>query len=147
MRSACLFAPGRIFALFLGTSGLLGCVSEQDSIEKQLSKLHDDVTRLQADTDRMSERVDAVELRASATRRDNDDRVASAEPTTVSRPKLKVVRVEPDAEPTAAEASEGGPEGEAAGRVVIQGEGKTLESRTLPAPRPAAKPAPASPSK
>jgi outer membrane murein-binding lipoprotein Lpp len=143
MRSTCLFRHGRYILVALGLTsgaiGLGGCASDQDSVEKQLAKLHDDVTRLQAETDRMSERVDAMEVRASAARR--DERVAAAETTTVSRPKLKVVRVEPDSEPTAAAASEGGEEGEAAGRVLIQGEGKALESRTLPAPRPASKPA------
>jgi outer membrane murein-binding lipoprotein Lpp len=128
--------------LIFGALSLIGCASAQDSIEKQIAKLHDDVTRLQAETDRMSERMEAMELRAASARR--EERVASAETTTISRPKLKVVRVEPDAEPTAAAASEAGSDAEAAGRVVIQGEGKALESRTLPAPRPAPKQAPAS---
>jgi outer membrane murein-binding lipoprotein Lpp len=148
MRSACLFRHGRpllALGLIFGAISLTGCASDQDSIEKQLSKLHDDVTRLQAETDRTSERVDAMEVRASAARR--DERVAAAESTTVSRPKLKIVRVEPDSEPTAAAASEAGEDSEAGGRVVIQGEGKTLESRTLPAPRQASKPAPANSNK
>lgn len=85
----------------------------------------------------MGERLDAVEA-SKAAPAPADQRLASAAPDTLSRPKLKVVRVDPDAglEPEASDAdSEVGP------RVVIQGEGKTLETRTLPgAPRPAPKP-------
>jgi hypothetical protein len=145
MRFVCV--PRRHFsarALALGFAlvGLSACASEQDSIEKQLAKLHDDVTRLQAETDRMGERMDAMEVR-TATPAPPAERVASAEPSTVVRPKLKIVRVEPDAEPSAADATDGALDAEAAPRVLIQGEGKTLESRTLPgtpkvAPKPAA---------
>jgi outer membrane murein-binding lipoprotein Lpp len=140
MRSACVFRlalPARVLGVMFGALSLIGCASDQASIEKQLAKLHDDVTRLQAETDRMSERVEAMEIGAAAARR--DERVAEADAATVSRPKLKIVRVEPDSEPTAAAASEADEnDGE---RVVIQGKGKSLESRTLPAPRTASKPA------
>jgi hypothetical protein len=54
----------------------------------------------------------------------------------MSRPKLKVVRVDPNAgsEPEASDA-----DSDTRPRVVIQGEGKSLETRTLPA---GARPAP-----
>lgn len=156
MRPACLhrlFAPARAFgAIFVAIGlgvGLGGCASEQDSIDKQLAKLHDDVTRLQAETDRMGERMEALELRTVASER-TEERVAAATPQTVTRPKLKVVRVEPEAEPSAAEASDAAAEGDSGPRVVIQGEGKTLESRTLPgsqksAPKAAPAPTPSKP--
>ena len=117
------------FSAVIGFFTLAGCASDKDAVEKQLAKMHEDVTRLQNDTDRMAERLDAMEVRQSATPR-AEERVARAETSSVSRPKLKVVRVEADAEPTAAAAAE--PELDDEPRVLIQGEGKTLESRTLP---------------
>jgi hypothetical protein len=61
----------------------------------------------------------------------------------LSRPKLKIVRVEPGSElaPERADADEGYGDADNGPRVVIQGEGKSLETRTLPAPT-AAKSAP-----
>ncbi|HEY3498673.1 MAG TPA: hypothetical protein VGK73_28475 [Polyangiaceae bacterium] len=145
MRPACLSrlsAPARAIGVISLAFGLGACAAQEDSVEKQLSKLHDDITRLQAETDRMSERMEALELRGTASARSEERVASSAPPTTVSRPKLKVVRVEPDGEPTAADASDPGTEGDSAPRLLIQGEGKTLESRTLPgsqktAPKPA----------
>jgi outer membrane murein-binding lipoprotein Lpp len=113
---------------------VVGCSSDRDRVEKQLAKLSEQVTELQAETDRMGERLDAVEASKPAP---TDQRLASAAPETMSRPKLKVVRVDPEAgaEPEVSDAdSEAGP------RVVIQGEGKSLETRTLPgAPKAAPK--------
>lgn len=113
-------------------------------MEKQLKKMQDQVTQLQSETDRMGERLDAMEVRQASSSRASDDRVAAAGPaTTLSRPKLKVVRVEPGAE-LGSESSDAdqGAEVDNAPRVLIQGEGKSLETRTLPNPA-AAKSAPA----
>jgi hypothetical protein len=115
----------------------LGCSSDHDRVEKQLAKLREQVTELQAETDRMGERLDVVEAVKPATR-PSDERVASVAPDTMSRPKLKVVRVDPDAGPEA-EASDA--DTDTGPRVVIQGEGKALETRTMPsAPKVAPKP-------
>jgi hypothetical protein len=114
-----------------------GCASDHDRVEQQLAKLREQVTELQAETDRMGERLDAVEASKPATP-PGDQRLASVEPETMSRPKLKVVRVDPNGTDEAA-ASDA--ESDAGPRVVIQGEGKSLETRTLPgaskaAPKP-----------
>jgi hypothetical protein len=149
MRSVWTKALVRL-ALPLLVSATPACSSDKDHVEKQLSKLTDEVRRLQSETDRMGERLDAVETRSAAAPHYAEDRVA-ANGTTVTRPKLKVVRVEPGADETApaeppvdvpvADASDA----ESAPRVVIQGEGKSIESRTLPATAPvAAKTAPVS---
>jgi outer membrane murein-binding lipoprotein Lpp len=117
------------FSAVFGFLTLAGCASDGDAVEKRLSKMHEEVTRLQNDTDRMAERMDAMEMRQKDAPR-SDERVARAEPTSLLRPKLKVVRVEADGEQSAAAASE--PELDEGPRVLIQGEGKALESRTLP---------------
>jgi len=121
-------------------------MADHDPVEKQLKKLSDDIARIQSENDRMGERLDAMEVRQASAPRGSDERLSAANgsSTTLSRPKLKVVRVEPgnelapegvDAEPVYAEADTGP-------RVLIQGEGKSLETRTLPAPT-AAKSTPA----
>jgi hypothetical protein len=121
-------------ALPLLLCSVASCASGHDSADKQLSKLQDEVTRLQSETDRMGERLDAMENLKAAAPRYSEERMAN-NVNTLTRPKLKVVRVEPgdsavddDSETEAPPAdADTGP------RVVIQGEGKTLETRTLPA--------------
>lgn len=143
MRCACYPSLARWAAPLL-LSTVAACSSEHDPVEKQLKKMQDQVTQLQSETDRMGERLDAMEVRQASSPRASEERIAAAGPnTTLSRPKLKIVRVEPGAE----YGSEGGDadqsaEADNAPRVLIQGEGKSLETRTLPAPA-AAKSAPA----
>lgn len=135
MRSRCVenLRSVAVLALFLP---LAACAGEHDTVEKQLAKLRAQVAEVQNENDRMSERLDAMEAqRASAP--PPDQRVASAEPEAVTRPRLKVVRVDPEGDSAELAAAES--EAEAAPRVVIQGEGKSLETRTLPAAKPAPK--------
>jgi hypothetical protein len=143
MRSACTRSPFRtLFGLAFLSVALPACASEGDALDKRLAKLQEELTRVQSQTDRMAERMDAVELR-QATAPKPEERVASAAPTTVSRPKLKVVRVEADGE-VANEAVDNAPADDAGPRLVIQGEGKSIESRSVPGsqkatPKPDAK--------
>jgi hypothetical protein len=125
-------ATALLFALAIPA---VACSSDHDRVERQLAKLREQVTELQADTDRMGERLDVVEA-SKAAAPPSDQRMASVGTETLSRPKLKVVRVEPD---DALEAQASDADSDAGPRVVIQGEGKTLETRTLPG---ASKPAP-----
>jgi len=124
---------------------LAGCASEGDALEKRFAKLQEEVNRVQSQTDRMAERLEAMELReATQDRADERERVVSAAPATVSRPKLKVVRVEADGEASGDSASESSPVDDSGPRVVIQGEGKSIETRSVPAlaksaPKPDAK--------
>lgn len=136
MRSACChWLARRAIPLVLPLT--VACVSDHDPAEKQLKKLQDDIARLQSETDRMGERVDAMEVRQATGPRQSDDRVAAAVQSsgTLSRPKLKVVRVEPGSETgPESDLEQSNADAENAPRVVIQGEGKSLETRTLPAP-------------
>jgi hypothetical protein len=110
-----------------------GCASDKEHVEKQLSKLNEEIRHLQSETDRMTERLDGVESRQAMAPRVAEERVA-INAATVSRPKLKVVRVEPGDDSGAGdvpEANPSAPEDDASPRVVIQGEGKSVESRTV----------------
>jgi hypothetical protein len=154
MRSAYSLALAR-FSLPLLFATAAGCASDKDRVEKQLSKLRDEVAHLQSETDRMGERMDAMEGRQAAVPHYAEERVAQAQNSgTVSRPKLKVVRMEPGdvaAEPEAEQADAPAPDADTGRRVIIQGEGKSLESRTVPGTAPiaakTAKPEAAKPTK
>jgi hypothetical protein len=144
MRSACAFSPRHALLPLLALFGASGCASEGDALDKRFAKLQEELTRVQSQTDRMAERLDAIELRQASAPKQDEGRVASAAPTTVSRPKLKVVRVEADGEVLPDESQ--APADDAGPRLIIQGEGKSIESRSLPAPAKSA-PKPPEPSK
>lgn len=135
MRSPSVSRWATLLLFLLGVPAF-GCASDHDRVEQQLQKLREQVTELQAETDRMGERLDAVEA-SRTTAPPADERLASAAPKTMSRPKLKVVRVEPGGTP---EAEVSDADSDAGPRLLIQGEGKALETRTLPgAPKAATK--------
>jgi hypothetical protein len=98
-------------------------------VDKRLSQLREDIRKLQNDNDRVSERLEAVELRqAQEVAARNAPTGAPKAAETVSRPRLKVLHLTPDGEKapvegTAAEpaAQEGGP------RMILKGQGKELE--------------------
>lgn len=143
MRSACAFSPRHaLLPLFILLAS--GCASEGDALDKRFAKLQEELTRVQSQTDRMAERLDAVELRQAATPKPDEGRVASAEPTTQTRPKLKVVRVEADGEVPSDESQVPADDGP---RVIIQGEGKTLETRSIAGPPQKSAPKPSEPGK
>jgi hypothetical protein len=129
MRSACAFWRSRAFLCVPLLA--LGCASQGDALEKRFAKLQEDVTRIQSENDRMAERLDAVELReATASRK--EERVATADqPTTVTRPKLKIVHVDAD-DASLADMADNSAADDSGPRVVIQGEGKTIETRSVP---------------
>jgi hypothetical protein len=141
MRSAWFSALGRrILPSFVLLAA--GCASDKDHVEKQLAKLKDDVRHLQSETDRMAERFDALEARQATAPRSSEERVANSAPA-VTRPKLKIVRMEPGDENAGDGVAEANvePQADDGPRVLIRGEGTSLESRTFSAstPPPAAK--------
>lgn len=119
----------------LGSFALSACAADNEAMEKRISKLQEEVTRLQADLDRGAERLASLEERQATLVSDTAEaRPKAAEPKRIERPQLKVVRVEPGGEPSAAAASDTAMAEETGPRLLIQGEGKELETRTLPAP-------------
>jgi hypothetical protein len=77
----------------LAALGLFGCSSGLEGVEKRLSTMQDEITRLQNQNDRLVERVDAIEVRdAKAVRSEKPASAASNN----ERPSLKVVKVVPE---------------------------------------------------
>jgi hypothetical protein len=138
------FARGRfptwtpIYALVFAGS-ISGCASGHAQAEKQLQALREELTLTQTALDRMEERLAAVEVDAATVAHVKAPGQATAEEhtdATLSRPPLKIVKVEPDALAKNPEQTpvEGAPEaGETQQseleRPVIRGEGSRLEAR------------------
>jgi hypothetical protein len=108
-----------------------GCASDSDAVEKRLSQLRDDIRKLQNDNDRVSERLEAVELRqAHEVAARNAPKAPGPAAETVSRPRLKVLRLSPEGEKVPADAATPEPAGqESAPRMILKGQGKELELR------------------
>lgn len=124
-----------VAALLLALSAVACGGSQQDALNKRISRLQDELTAVQATNDRLEERLVVLEARAatgrSEPRRDEPaakhapkpepEEVDSREP--VERPRLKVIRVVPGDEslPAAAPADED----EAEKRPVIRQHGQS----------------------
>lgn len=124
-------------ALFYSLLVLLptaGCASDRDAIDKRMAAMREDITHMQAENDRLGERVDALEAKNSA-----PAKTAPAAEAKVERAPLKVVKLVPgdgpaptgEAEPTELAADE---RPDAPGtRPVIRLRGKAEEGRAGPA--------------
>jgi hypothetical protein len=134
MWSRCIHPSGRVLRLGILASLLLcACASDNEAMEKRISKLQEEVTRLQADLDRGTERLASLEERQTVmASRAAEAPAPAAEAKRVERPQLKVVRVEPGGESPSALGADAAPAEDGGPRLLIQGEGKSLETRTLP---------------
>ena len=75
----------------LTAASLLGCSSGLEGVQKRLSTMQDEITRLQSQNDRLVERVDAMEVREAKVNQPKPGAPAASE-----RPSLKVVKVVPE---------------------------------------------------
>lgn len=83
-----------LFVMGVGAAALFGCSSGLEGVEKRLSSMQDEITRLQNQNDRLVERVDAMEGReAKAAQAAKPSATAGA---AAERPSLKVVKVVPE---------------------------------------------------
>ena len=81
----------------LSLGALLGCSSGLEGVQKRLSSMQDEITRLQNQNDRLVERVDAMEVREPKTSPAGKSRPAGPPSAAASeRPSLKVVKVVPE---------------------------------------------------
>jgi hypothetical protein len=79
----------------LAAACLTGCSSGLEGVEKRLSSMQDEITKLQNQNDRLVERIDAMEVRDAKTAPAPAKGAAPAAAVT-ERPSLKVVKVVPD---------------------------------------------------
>jgi outer membrane murein-binding lipoprotein Lpp len=73
---------------------LVGCSSGLEGVDKRLSALQDEITKLQNQNDRLVERVDAMEVQQA--KADRAAKPANSAPAASERPTLKVVKVLPE---------------------------------------------------
>ncbi|HWA74692.1 MAG TPA: hypothetical protein VG937_20245 [Polyangiaceae bacterium] len=86
-----------VFSTLVLLFSTAGCASDRDAIDKRMAGLRDDITRLQAENDRLGDRVDALEVKNSAPASKNAA-PAPAE-SKVERAPLKVVKLLPGEAP------------------------------------------------
>lgn len=72
-------------------------------MEQKLNSMRDQITRMQADQDRLEERLGAIELQKMATVPRRGPVVADA---SMERPRLKVIKLAPDGQGAGTEAEE-----------------------------------------
>jgi len=80
-------------SLLAGTCTLTGCGSNHDELTKRLSSMQADLTRLQNHSDRLEERLEALEMQKVQAA---EARAAASAAPAIERPPLKVVKLEPD---------------------------------------------------
>jgi hypothetical protein len=132
-----------IVSCALSLASLSGCASDSDAVEKRLAQLREEIRKLQNDSDRVGERLEAVELRQAREEAARSAPAPSPNADTVSRPRLKVLHLGPDGQSAAngPASAEGGSKEEAGPRVVLKGQGKdlALSQNEGSAPAPASK--------
>lgn len=89
-----------VFSTLVLLFSTAGCASDKNAIDKRMAGLRDDITRLQAENDRLGERMEALEVKTPAPAPKN---AAAAAPTDtkVERAQLKVVKLLPGEAPAA----------------------------------------------
>ena len=88
-------------ALLVSTLTALGCASDREGMQRRLAERADDIARVQAKHDRLSERLDALEMQKAAPAVPAPAAgapQAAAPAERVERPPLKVVKLEPTEE-------------------------------------------------
>jgi hypothetical protein len=83
-----------VFSTLVLLFSTAGCASDRDAIDKRMAGLREDITRLQAENDRLGDRVDALEVKNSAPASKSAAAPGAAEPK-VERAPLKVVKLLP----------------------------------------------------
>jgi hypothetical protein len=103
MRSLLLLRFGW-FSLSAAAFSLSACGANHDDLSKRLATLQSDVTRLQHHSSRLEERLEALEIRKTAT--SPPARTAAGDATAnLERPRLMVVKLEPGDETREASSS------------------------------------------
>jgi hypothetical protein len=81
----------------LAVASLAGCSSGLEGVDKRLSAMQDEITKVQNQNDRLVERIDAMEVRQAKVETAKPAAAATAATAGASeRPSLKVVKVLPE---------------------------------------------------
>jgi len=80
------------FPLLAAAWSLTACGGGHDELAKRLASVQAELTKLQSHNDRLEQRLEALEIRKDSTQ---PQRSASDSATTVDRPRLMVVKLEP----------------------------------------------------
>jgi hypothetical protein len=86
---------GYLLSLFL-LAPLAGCSSGLEGVDKRLSALQDEISKLQSQNDHLVERVDAMEVRQAKADSAPKAATTAASAGKSERPSLKVVKVVPE---------------------------------------------------
>lgn len=76
--------------------GLTGCSSGLEGVDKRLSAMQDEISKVQSQNDRLVERIDAMEVRQARVESTKPAAAATAGSNPAERPNLKVVKVLPE---------------------------------------------------
>ena len=88
------------FWLLFAAAGMCACGAGHDDLSKRLAAVQTDLTRLQKHSDRLEERLEALELRKESVPASAP--IAAGSAATVEHPRLMVVKLEPGDESRAA---------------------------------------------
>jgi len=80
------------FPLLAATCSLTACGGGRDELVKRLANVQAELTKLQSHNDRLEQRLEALEMRKDSAQ---PTRAASDPATSVDRPRLMVVKLEP----------------------------------------------------
>src|SRR5690348_1777064 len=78
----------------LAAAALVGCSSGLEGVDKRLSAMQDEISKMQNQNDHLVERIDAMEVRQASSER--AAKPSPATPGVSERPSLKVVKVLPE---------------------------------------------------
>jgi len=90
-----LEANALVLGLCLSAASLVGCSSGLEGVDKRLSAMQDEITKMQNQNDHLVDRIDAMEVRQA--KAESAPKAASPASAGASeRPSLKVVKVLPE---------------------------------------------------
>lgn len=91
-----LEAKAWVLGCCLAATGLTGCSSGLEGVDKRLGAMQEEISKMQSQNDHLVERIDAMEVRQAKAERAAKPAAVAAGSSTSERPSLKVVKVVPE---------------------------------------------------
>ena len=82
-------------SLLMALGGLSACAGNHDALAKRVASLQTDLTLLQKHSDRLEERLEALEMRKASPAAGSGAVASDSASTSLERPRLLVVKLEP----------------------------------------------------